>query len=377
MSENCFQGYKVGSAEQNACRARNEDRATQERRYGEEKAAREKIAEEQRWKQLKEDVTELLNRTGNEQQPQKPEQPQRPRISIALAQNSHQGVAIDTFAKEVDKRTGGRYEIQTFYSGSLGGERELIEAVQRGTQQLAFISSPFFLVPKIVPETKILDIPFLFRDKAHARAVLDGPIGQDLLTKFEPKGFKALGWGENGVRHMTNSKRPIITPDDAKGLKMRTMENPVHVAAYTGLGIVTTPMAFSEVFTALQQGTLDGQENPLSVIVAAKFEQVQKYLSLTGHIYSPCIFLMNKDAFDKLSAADKTSFLEAAKVAIKANRERVDADDAKGVAELRSKGMAVVENVDKAKFVEQLKPVYAEFDKQFGKANLDKIRNYK
>lgn len=297
------------------------------------------------------------------------------RISISIPQNSHQGIAIDTFAKEVEKRTAGRYKVQTFYSGSLGGERESIEAVQLGTQALAFSSSG--PVPNFVPETKILDIPFLFRDKAHARAVLDGPIGQELLAKFDAKGFKALAWGENGMRHMTNSKRSINGPEDVKGLKMRTMENPVHVAAYKGLGIVTTPMAFPEVFTALQQGTVDGQENPLSVIMASKFDQVQKYLTLTGHVYSPGIFLMNKEAFDKLSAADKQAFVDAAKEGVKANRARVDEDEAKGVTELRSKGMTVVENVDKSKFVAMLAPVNAEFEKQFGKATLDKIRNVK
>ena len=297
------------------------------------------------------------------------------KINIAIAQNSHQGIAIDTFAKEVDARTGGRIKIQTFYSGSLGGERESIEAVQLGTQELTFSSSG--PVPNFVPDAKILDIPFLFRDKAHARAVLDGPIGQEMLTKFESKGFKALAWGENGIRNMTNNQRAINTPDDLKGLKLRTMENPVHVAAYKGLGIVTTPMAMTEVFTALQQGTVDGQENPLSVIMAAKFDQVQKHVSLTGHVYSPAIFLMNKGSFDKLSAADKQVFLDAAKVAVKANRARVDADDAMGVSYLRGKGMTVVENVDKAKFVATLAPVYADFEKQFGKANIDRIRNVK
>jgi TRAP-type transport system periplasmic protein len=297
------------------------------------------------------------------------------KISISVAQNSHQGVGIDVFAKEVEKRTQGRYKIQTFYSGSLGGERESIEAVQLGTQELTFTSTG--PVPNFVPEARILDIPFLFRDKTHARHVLDGSIGQDMLAKFDSKGFKALAWGENGVRHMTNSKRAVNSPDDLKGLKMRTMENPVHVAAYKGFGIVPTPMAFPEVFTALQQGTVDGQENPLSVIMAAKFDQVQKYLTLTGHVYSPCIFLMSKPAFDKLSAADKTAFLESAKEAAKANRARVDEDDAKGVAELKSKGMSVVENVDKAKFVAALAPVNAEFEKQFGKDMLDKIRAVK
>ena len=297
------------------------------------------------------------------------------KISISTAQNSHQGVAIDTFAKEVAARTGGRYKVETFYNGSLGGERESIEAVQLGTQELAFSSTG--PVPNFVPDAKILDVPFLFRDKAHARAVLDGPIGQDLLTKFDAKGFKALAWAENGFRHMTNSKRDVKEPADLKGLKMRTMENPVHIAAYKGLGIITTPMAFPEVFTALQQGTVDGQENPLPVIMSAKFSQVQKHLSLTGHVYSPCIFVMNKGSFDKLSAADKTAFLDAAKVAAKANRDRVDQDDANGVKELRAQGMTVIEDVDKAKFVAQLAPVNAEFEKQFGKANLDKIRNYK
>jgi len=297
------------------------------------------------------------------------------KISISVAQNSHQGVAIDVFAREVEKRTGGRHKVQTFYSGALGAERESIEAVQLGTQELTFSSTG--PVPNFVPEARILDIPFLFRDKAHARAVLDGPIGQEMLGKFEAKGFKALAWGENGVRHMTNSKRAVNSPDDLKGLKMRTMENPVHVTAYKGLGIVTTPMAFTEVFTALQQGTVDGQENPLSVIMSAKFEQVQKHLSLTGHVYSPAIFLMNKGAFDKLSAADKQAFIEAAREAVKANRARVDEDDAKGVAELRSKGMQVVENVDKSKFVATLAPINAEFEKQFGKANIDRIRNFK
>jgi TRAP-type transport system periplasmic protein len=297
------------------------------------------------------------------------------RNSISITEDSHQGVGLVTFAKEIEKRTNGRYVIKNFYSGALGGERESIESVQLGTQELTLTSTG--PVPNFVPEAKILDIPFLFRDKAHARAVLDGPIGQEMLKKFESKGFKALGWAENGVRHMTNSKRSVVMPDDLKGLKMRTMENPIHIAAYKGFGIVPTPMAFPEVFTALQQGTVDGQENPLSVIMAAKFDQVQKYITLTGHVYSPAIWLMNKAAYDKLSPADKQAFLDAAKEGTKANRARVDADDAKGVAELRARGMTVTENIDKAKFVAVLAPVYADFEKQFGKAAIDAIRNYK
>ena len=191
------------------------------------------------------------------------------KMNISVAQNSHYGVAIDTFAREVEKRTNGRYKIQNFYSGALGAERESIEALQVGTLDLTMTSTG--PIPNFVPEVAILDIPFLFRDYAHARAVLDGPIGQDMLKKFDAKGITALAWGENGFRHMTNSKRPVNVPDDLKGLKMRTMENPVHIQAYKAFGIIPTPMAFTEVFTALQQGTVDGQENPVSVITESGF----------------------------------------------------------------------------------------------------------
>ena len=297
------------------------------------------------------------------------------RNSVSIAQNSHQGNGIDVLSQEVEKGTKGRIIIKNFFSGSLGGERESIESVQLGTQELTGTSTG--PIPNFVPAVKILDIPFLFRDKAHARAVLDGPIGQAMLKEFDSKGFKALAWSENGVRHMTNNKRPINLPDDLKGLKMRTMENPVHVAAYKGFGIITTPMAFPEVFTALQQGVVDGQENPLSVIMAAKFEQVQKYMTLTAHVYSPALLLMNKASFDKLSAADQKVFLDAAKLAVVATRARVDKDDASGVAELRSKGMLIIENFDKAAFVAKLAPVFTQFEKEFGKDKIDAIRNFK
>ena len=297
------------------------------------------------------------------------------KMNISIGQNSHYGVAIDTFAKEIEKRTAGRYKIQNFYSGALGAERESIEAVQLGTLDLTMTSTG--PVPNFVPEVAILDIPFLFKDYAQARGTLDGPIGQDMLGKFQSKGIVALAWGENGFRHMTNNKRSVNAPDDLKGLKMRTMENPVHMQAYKAFGIIPTPMAFTEVFTALQQGTVDGQENPLSVISAAKFAQVQKYITLTGHVYSPALLLMNKAKFDKLSAADKQAFAEAAKEAVKANRARIDEDEKRVVAELKAQGMTVVEVVDKGKFQTALEPTFVEFGKKFGQDNINKIKNAK
>jgi tripartite ATP-independent transporter DctP family solute receptor len=297
------------------------------------------------------------------------------KMNISLSQNSHYGVAVDTFAREVEARTGGRYKVQNFYSGALGAERESIEALQLGTLDLTMTSTG--PVPNFVPEVAIFDIPFLFRDYAHARAVLDGPIGQKMLEKFPAKGMVALAWGENGFRHMTNSRHQVIVPADLKGLKMRTMENPVHIQAYKQFGIIPTPMAFTEVFTALQQGTVDGQENPLSVISSAKLDQVQKYLTLTGHVYSPALILMSKAQWDKLSAADKAAFMAAAKEAVKANRARIDEDERKAVADLRSKGMMIVEHVDKAQFQAVLAPTFVEFGKKFGQDNIDQIKNYK
>ena len=297
------------------------------------------------------------------------------KMNIAVAQNSHYGVAVDAFARDVEARTNGRYKVQTFYSGALGAERESVEGVQLGTLDLTLTSTG--PLPNFVPELAILDIPFLFRDYAHARAVLDGPIGQEMLQKFPPKGMIGLAWAENGFRQMTNNKRPINTPEDLKGLKMRTMENPIHIEAYRQFGIQPTPMAFTEVYTALQQGTVDGQENPLSVITSAKLDQVQKNLSLTGHVYSPAIILMNKAQWDKLAPADKEAFIAAAREAVKVNRARVDSDELKAIAELRAKGMAVVEYVDRSKFQAALAPVYVDFAKKFGQENIDRIKNYR
>ncbi|MFL5326051.1 MAG: TRAP transporter substrate-binding protein DctP, partial [Microvirga sp.] len=277
------------------------------------------------------------------------------KISISTAQNSHQGIAIDTFAKEVEKRTAGRYKVQTFYNGALGGERESIEAVQLGTQELAFSSTG--PVPNFVPETKILDVPFLFRDKAHARAVLDGPIGQELLGKFDAKGFKALAWAENGFRHMTNSKRDVKAPEDLKGLKMRTMENPVHIAAYKGFGIITTPMAFPEVFTALQQGTVDGQENPLPTIMAKKFYEVQSHVMLTGHITESLLTIVGTHVWGKLSDAEKKIFEEVLIQAASRVTDQTRAAEQKLADELRRLGKTVVE-VDREAFRKAAMPLH-------------------
>ena len=297
------------------------------------------------------------------------------KFGYAVSKDSHYGVGTGVFCAEIEKNTQGRYKCQEFPNGSLGGEREMIESVQLGTLDLVTTSSG--PLGNFVPDVKIFDIPFLFRDYDHARKVLDGKIGQDILKKFESKGLVGLVWGENGFRHMTNNKHPIRTPADAAGLKMRTMENKVHMEGYKAFGILPTPMAFTELFTALQQGTVDGQENPIPVILAAKFSQVQKYLSLTGHVYSPATIIMNPGVYNKLSADDKKIFQEAAKAGATAMRKRVNDDEARGIALLRKDGVEVTEKVDGEAFRKAIAPAYQGYAKEFGADKIAAIQAVK
>lgn len=295
------------------------------------------------------------------------------RITHATPATSHYGVGTQTFCAEVEKRTNARFKCQI--QPNTGDERASIEGVQLGSLDATNTSTG--PVSNFVPEVGIVDIPFLFRDYAHARGVLDGPIGQDLLAKFQAKGLIALAWTENGLRHLTNSKRAITKPDDVKGLKVRTMQNPVHIQAFQSIGVQPTPMAFSELFTALQQGVVDGQENPIPVILSGKFSQVQKHLSLTGHVYSPAVLLLSPALWGKLNDADKASFRDAAKAAAAAQRKKVNDDESTGIAQLRSEGVEVVTNVDGAAFRAAMTPVWSEFAKKYGAENIKRIQDFK
>ena len=297
------------------------------------------------------------------------------KVGYSLPEDSHYGAAADAMGKKLAELTDGRYTMKGYPANALGGEREMVEGAQLGTVDLVITSTG--PVGNFVPETLITDIPFLFRDYAHAHAVLDGPIGQAILDKFPDKGLVALAWGENGFRNLTNSKHPVKEPEDAKGLKIRTMENPVHMAAFKEIGVLPTPMAFPELFTALQQGTVDGQENPIGVILAAKFSEVQKYLSLTNHVYSPALIIISPVVWDGLSDEDKAAFKEAAKVGAQAMRERAEADAETGVEKLKAAGMEVTTDVDRAAFEKDLQPLMAGYAKQFGQDKLDAIRDTK
>ena len=297
------------------------------------------------------------------------------KMGYPTAKESHYGVGSTVFCDEIEKGTAGRYKCQHFPASALGGEREMIEAVQLGTQDIVNTSTG--PLGNFVPEVKIVDIPFLFRDYDHARKTMDGPIGQDLLKKMQAKGLVGLAWTENGFRHMTNNKRAITKAADAAGLKMRTMENKVHMEGYKTFGILPTPMAWPEVFTALQQGTVDGQENPIPVILSAKFSQVQKHLSLTGHVYSPAVIILSPNVWNKLSDADKQVFVAAAQKGAAAQRKKVNDDENNGIAQLKKDGMQVVERVDGESFRKAVAPAWANFAKEFGADKIAAIQAVK
>lgn len=274
------------------------------------------------------------------------------------------GAGAKAFEEELQRLVPGRFKVQHYPSGSLGGEREMVESVQLGTLEMAVTGTA--VIGNFVPEVMVMDLPFLFRDAQHARATLDGPIGQELLAKLQQRGLVGLGFGEIGFRHLTDSKRPIKSPDDLKGLKIRTMENQVHIAAFRALGALPTPMSWTEVMTSLQQGTIDGQENPISILVSTKLWQVQKYLTLSRHVFTPISFTMSPALFDKLSAAEKDAVRKAAVAGIRANRKYVDEVETTGLEELRKNGMQVTATVDTTDFEKRLAPVYRQYGDKFG-----------
>ena len=281
------------------------------------------------------------------------------------------GAGAKGFADELERLAPGRYKPEFFPNGALGGEREMVESVQLGALEMAIHGTA--VLGNFVPEMLVLDMPFLFRDSAHARKVLDGAIGQELIAKMKARGLVGLTFGEIGFRHVTSANRTIRTPDDMKGLKIRTMENPVHLAAFRALGALPTPMSWTEVLTGLQQGTIDGQENPVSILVSAKMWEMQKNVTLTRHVFTPISFTMSPEFLGKLPAADQEIMRKAALAGRAANRKYVDEADASGVAEMKRHGMQVVESVDVAPFQAKLEPVYKQYSSRFG-AMMDRIR---
>lgn len=294
------------------------------------------------------------------------------RFGYGLSENSNQGRAVKYFAEELSKRSGGKLKLKGFGDASLGSDIQMQNALIGGAQEM-MVGSTATLVG-IVKDFGVYDLPFLFNNEREADAVLDGPFGEKLLKSLNDKGLVGLVYWENGFRNLTNSKRPITKVEDMGGIKLRVMQNPVYIDMFNRFGANAVPLAFSELFTALETGTVDGQENPVTTIQSSKFYEVQKYLTISRHVYSPWIVLASKRWYDGLSADEKKILNEAAVASRDFERKDSREASAQSVAYLKEKGMQINElspaELDRMR--EMVKPA---FDKYAADGGADVLKD--
>lgn len=268
------------------------------------------------------------------------------------------------------ERTNGQVRMDVFPDRQLGEERELVEGLQLGTVDMTSVSTGPLV--SFVPQVGVLDLPFLFQDSAHAYRVLDGEIGRDILGRFQARGIQGLAYWENGWRHLT-SRNPVSSPTDLRGMKLRTMQNPVHIQAFRNLGAAPVPMVWGEVFTSLGQGVIDGQENPLGVIALNSLWEVQRHVALTRHLYGPHLVLFSKARWDRLPGNVRDTITGMMPEITAWQRAEVTRLDAEAADLLRSRGMTVTE-VDIRPFQQAAQQTYAQFRDRFDPALVARIQ---
>ena len=288
------------------------------------------------------------------------------RFGYGLNQDSNQGRAVQVFADEVAKLSGGKMKIRAVGAAALGSDIQMQQALIGGAQEM-MVGSTATLVG-ITPEMALWDTPFLFNSGEEADQVLDGKTGQAIMHKLEDKGLVGLVYWENGFRNLTNSQKPVTGPEDFSGLKLRVMQNNVFLETFQRLGANAVPLPFSELFTALETKTVDGQENPYNTILSSKFYEVQKYLSITNHVYSPWIVTASKQWWDGLSADERDVLLKAAAVSRDFERKDTRAEADKALAQLKADGMQINTVSPEAvqKMRETIAPVNAQIEKSVG-----------
>lgn len=286
------------------------------------------------------------------------------------APNHHYQYMLTKFAEDVKVKSGGRLEVKVFPSDQLGNQMESTEGTMLGTQDMVLNSD--MVLSNWVKEMGILNLPFLFKDNAHLRKVLDGEIGKKLADLVTPTGAVCLAFWDNGFRHITNSKRPINSPKDVAGLKIRVPEGEVYLDTFTALGAIPTVISFGELYSALQLNTVDGQENPPAHIITQKFYEVQKYVARTGHIHSCSPLLINKAKFDALPADLQKILSDSAKEYAIKHTAYVEELEAQQWKEVEANGMKITDP-DKAPFEAAVKPVYEKARAKYGSEIIDAI----
>lgn len=267
--------------------------------------------------------------------------PKTMKVGLGVPESHFEVRAMKEFKKYVEEKTQGEILVDLYPATQLGNDKEVLEAIKVNVAHMN-LPGPAVL-GNFVKDFSIVSLPYLFATQEIADKVCDGPWGQKLLSKLDAAGFVGLGFGDFGYRHVTNNVRPITRLEDFKGLKLRVMQNPSHIAVFRSLGANPTAMAFSEVFSALQQGVIDGQENPLKNITSNKLTEVQKHLTLTRHVYEWIIFVVGKRFYDGLTPEQRKTLQEAAIIARDYMRNAVVADDAEALEEIRKAGLVVTE----------------------------------
>ncbi|MCR5881713.1 TRAP transporter substrate-binding protein [Rhizobacter sp. J219] len=263
------------------------------------------------------------------------------RFGYGLNEQSNQGRATKVFIDEVDKLSGGKMKVRAFGAASLGTDVQMQQALIGGAQEM-MVGSTATLVG-ITKEMALWDTPFLFNNAQEADTVLDGPVGNKVRAKLEEKGLVGLVYWENGFRNLTNNKRAVAKLEDLDGIKLRVMQNTVFLDSFKTLGANAIPLPFSELFSALETKAVDGQENPYNTILSSKFYEVQKYLTVTNHVYSPWIVTVSKKFWDQLSPAEKKVLQDAAVKSRDFERKDTRDEAAKALADLKAKGMQINE----------------------------------
>ncbi len=281
------------------------------------------------------------------------------KLKIATVGNEqHQStIAAAAFQEKLEELAGDRFEITIYPNAQLGGEREMAEGVKIGSIEMAVVTTDGAL-PSFVPETQVLAIPYLFADKEEAYYVLDGYLQEELKPVFEEQGFKHLAFCELGFRHFTNNKREITKAEDMKGLSIRVQESPIWFALADYLNFIATPISFNELYTALQQGTVDGQENPIASISSSAFDEVQKYMCLDGHTYAPESMIMNLDFYNRLTDEERTWIDEAAEYARDTQRQTVTDMEEEMLESIEAKGVKVCREPDLQSFRDATAELY-------------------
>ncbi len=263
------------------------------------------------------------------------------RFGYGLNEQSNQGRAVKFFAEQVEKASGGKMKVRAIGAAALGPDTQMQQALIGGAQEM-MVGSTATLVG-ITKEMALWDTPFLFNNVKEADALLDGPVGQKVMAKLPEKGLVGLTYWENGFRNLTNSKRPVTKLEDLDGVKLRVMQNNVFLESFKSLGANAVPLPFSELFSALETKTVDGQENPYNTILSSKFYEVQKYLSVTNHVYSPWIVTVSKKWWDGLSKDEQKILQDAANASRAFERQDTRAEAAKALGDLKAKGMQINE----------------------------------